>query len=463
MGNLYKIVLVSFLFFSFQNTNAQDEYNPWAISVGFNAVDYFPVGQPDPQGDLFDEFFNVNDHWNIFPMLTKIEVSKYWKNRISFSASASFNRIKKFGTNINPSSGKEENNIVDNLAYYALDGSINYSFTDATINNLEPYIGAGGGYTWLNSIGSGTLNGSLGLRYWFSEKVAFNLQSTYKHVFEVYGFRHFQHTASVVYKFGGKKDTDRDGISDDIDACPEKPGLLKYNGCPDTDEDGISDPNDNCPKTPGLEALNGCPDADNDGITDRNDKCPNTAGLAALNGCPDADNDGITDQQDKCPEIAGPFKNYGCPWPDTDGDGVPDKDDKCPTETGTLANGGCKEFTREEENLINQYARVILFNPGRTDIKEESKNILQDIITIMKNNSTARFYINGYTDSVGPASQNLKLSEERAIAVKNYLVINGINPNRLRSQGFGEENPIATNMVIEGRRKNRRVEIILAK
>ena len=196
MGNSYRLIFVTVFLLGFNSSNAQDEYNPWSISIGVNAVDYYPVGQPDPQGDLFDEFFNANDHWNIFPLTTRVEVSRYWKNRISFSAAASFNRIKKFGSNIDPLTGRESTNEVDDLAYYGIDGAINYSFTDASVSKLEPYISAGGGYTWLNAIGSGTLNGSLGLKYWFSEKFAFNLQSTYKHVFEVYGFRHFQHFVS---------------------------------------------------------------------------------------------------------------------------------------------------------------------------------------------------------------------------------------------------------------------------
>ncbi|MFD1064002.1 OmpA family protein [Winogradskyella litorisediminis] len=463
MGDLYRVVLLFFILLITANSKAQDKRNPWAISIGINAVDYNPVGQPDPQGNLFDEFFNANDHWNIFPMLTKIEVSRYWKSRISFATSVSFNEISKFGTNKDIRTLVETPNLVDDWAYYALDGSINYSFTDGRITSLEPYIGIGGGYTWLNTIGSGTLNGSLGIKYWFTEKVSVNLQSTYKHVFEDYGFRHFQHSLSFSYKFGGKKDTDRDGIIDEEDTCPNLPGPIKYNGCPDTDGDGIDDSKDNCPKVSGLKSLNGCPDADGDGITDKNDQCPNIPGITTFNGCPDTDNDDIIDLRDKCPETAGPRENYGCPWPDTDSDGVPDKDDKCPTEAGTAANNGCKEFTQKEQLLINQYARVILFNPGRTELKEESKINLQDIVVIMKNNLSTRFFINGYTDSIGSKELNLELSKKRALAVKDYLVLNGISPNRLKAQGFGEENPIATNMVIEGRRKNRRVEIVLAR
>lgn len=461
MRDLYKVILTIVFINFLQHTNAQDDYKPWALSVGVNAVDYFPVGQPDPQGDLFDEFFNATDHWNIIPLTSWFKISRHWKNRFSFSVAASFNEIKKFGTNVDSATGLETTNIVDDLTYYALDGSINYSFTDSRITKIEPYIGAGGGYTWLNTIGSGTLNGSLGIRYWFTDRISFNIESTYKHVFEDYAFRHFQHSASITYKFGGEKDTDKDGINDSEDGCPDLPGLLENNGCPDTDKDGIPDSNDRCPNIPGLSDFDGCPDTDKDGVPDSKDQCPNIAGVAALNGCPDADNDGITDSRDKCPTVAGPRQNNGCPYTDSDGDGISDRNDKCPNEAGPRSNNGCKVFTKKEETLLNEYARVILFSPNRAEIKNESKTILQDIITILKNNTSARFTINGYTDSVGATESNFKLSEERALAVKNYLILNGINPNRLTSKGYGEANPIAPNTNIQGRRKNRRVEIVL--
>ena len=70
MGDIYKLILAIVLLTSLNKTHAQDQNNPWALSLGINAVDYYPVGQPDPQGDLFDEFFNANDHWNIFPFFS---------------------------------------------------------------------------------------------------------------------------------------------------------------------------------------------------------------------------------------------------------------------------------------------------------------------------------------------------------------------------------------------------------
>ena len=143
---------------------------------------------------------------------------------------------------------------------------------------IDPYLGVGGGYTWIDNIGAGTLNGTLGLTYWASENVGINVNSTYKHSFEDYLPKHFQHTIGVTFKFGGT-DTDGDGIYDQDDACPEEAGLEIFNGCPDSDNDGIQDSKDDCPNTAGLAEFNGCPDSDGDGVMDKDDKCPTVAGL----------------------------------------------------------------------------------------------------------------------------------------------------------------------------------------
>ncbi len=67
MKNLSRLLFVAVLLVSFSTAHAQDKNNPWAFSLGVNAVDPYPVGEDTPQGDYFDEFFNAKDHWNIFP------------------------------------------------------------------------------------------------------------------------------------------------------------------------------------------------------------------------------------------------------------------------------------------------------------------------------------------------------------------------------------------------------------
>jgi len=461
MKNLSRLLLAMLLVLGFSSTYAQDENNPWAISFGVNAVDLYPTNQGPLTGEYFDEFFNATDHWNILPSLSTINVSKYLSDGFSIGVTGSINKIEKIGQTLGVPSVE-----VSEMSYYGLDGIVKYSFAELlNSKTIEPYLGAGGGYTWIDEIGAGTLNGSLGLNFWFSENIGLNVQTTYKHSFEDYLSKHFQHSAGLTVKFGGK-DTDGDGVYDKNDACPEVPGLEAFNGCPDADGDGIEDSKDSCPNEAGLAELNGCPDTDGDGIADKDDKCPTVAGLKALAGCPDADADGVADVDDKCPSEAGPIANNGCPWPDADGDGVLDKDDKCPNEAGVVANNGCPEVvapTAEVMATLNNYARTILFASAKSSFKQETFPVLQAITAILKEYPASTFTIEGHTDSDGAKSSNQLLSERRANAVRDYLISNGVAADRLVATGFGEEYPIDTNATRAGKKNNRRVEVKLKK
>ena len=86
-----------FLVLGLSNANAQDDNNPWQISFGINAVDFWPTGEDAPLGDYFDEYFNVTDHYNIIPSLSVLSASKYLGNGFSFGATGSVNKIEKFG------------------------------------------------------------------------------------------------------------------------------------------------------------------------------------------------------------------------------------------------------------------------------------------------------------------------------------------------------------------------------
>ena len=281
-------------------------------------------------------------------------------------------------------------------------------------------------------------------------------------------------------------DRDGDGFPDDQDLCPDRPGSNQ--GCPDSDGDGIADNFDNCPDEPGTVKNNGCPeakDSDGDGFPDDNDPCPTQPG--PVNGCPEAekepdtDGDGIPDKIDPCPNQAGAYS--GCP--DSDGDGIADNLDKCPNVAGTAANFGCpeekkpeekpkeepiqeekpkpvekKEITEAREKLATA-ARAVQFESAKAILKDASYDVLDEVVSLMRQNPSYSLSISGYTDDVGDDEANLRLSQDRTKACYDYLIFRGVKAERIRYAGFGEARPIASNATAEGREQNRRVEFEL--
>ncbi len=149
---------------------------------------------------------------------------------------------------------------------------------------------------------------------------------------------------------------------------------------------------------------------------------------------------------------------------DKDGDGVLDKDDKCPDEIGTVANNGCPEVgvpTQEIIFSLNNYAKAITFDTGKSSFGKGTYSVLQAITEILKEYPASSFTIEGHSDSVGSAKVNQLLTERRANAIRDYLVENGINPEKLIAIGYGEESPVGDNKTKAGRANNRRIEIKL--
>ncbi|MCG9792110.1 OmpA family protein [Flavobacterium algicola] len=472
MKHLSKLVVAA-LMMTGLSSQAQDMNNPWAISFGVNAVDT-RTSADSPAGffeDHFSQPFNVKDNWNILPSISYINVSRYVGSGFSFGVTGSVNKIEKF---VDYTGGQFVTSDPGSLMYYGIDGAVKYSFMELLKSKvIDPNINVGGGYTFLGDSSYGTLNLGAGVTFWFSDVVGFSLGTTYKGGDIFGGDRvdgagvpdapgHFMHTAGLTFKFGGK-DTDGDGVYDKDDACPDVKGLKEFNGCPDTDGDGIPDKDDACPEVAGIAALNGCPDADGDGVTDAEDACPNEAGTKAMKGCPDTDGDGVSDKDDKCPNEKGAKENAGCPWPDTDGDGVLDKDDACPKVAGPKSNGGCPEVTVEVIKQLNEYGKTILFDSGKSSFKSQSYTVLTSVADILKEYPNTDFMIEGHTDSDGSNALNQTLSENRAAAVRSYLIENGINTDRLKSVGYGETKPISSNKTAKGKAENRRVEVSLIK
>ena len=104
----------------------------------------------------------------------------------------------------------------------------------------------------------------------------------------------------------------------------------------------------------------------------------------------------------------------------------------------------------------------IMFDTGKAALKTSAQSKLQNIASQLKGDETLVITIEGYTDNTGSAAKNLKLSEQRAQAVRDYLVEAGISGDHVTAIGRGEADPIALNKTSSGRQTNRRVELIIA-
>lgn len=258
--------------------------------------------------------------------------------------------------------------------------------------------------------------------------------------------------------FGGPVGKDREPVAKPLPPAPAPAPPPPPPAPVDTDSDGIPDSEDKCPTVKGTAKYQGCPipDTDGDGINDEEDKCPTVRGIAKYQGCPipDTDGDGINDEQDKCPSVPGLARYQGCPIPDSDGDGINDEEDKCPTVAGVAEYKGCPAPR-------NFNAANVLFATGSATLLNVGKAELNKFITFLNENPDVKIKVSGYTDNTGSAALNQKLSENRAKAVKTYMVSKGVNADRISFEGFGPANPIAENTTAAGRAKNRRVEFTI--
>lgn len=183
----------------------------------------------------------------------------------------------------------------------------------------------------------------------------------------------------------------------------------------------------------------------------------------------DSDSDGIPDTRDKCPDtpLGTPVDAVGCPPVekapapapmvyvdgDNDGDGVPNSRDKCPnTPKGVIV---------DEDGCPVKYTLQVEFDFDKSEVRPEYHEQLREAAEFIRKYPDVKFLLAGHTDSRGSDEYNLKLSKQRASAVKKYLVEEfGIAAHLLHPRGYGERQPVATNDTEEGRQRNRRVEVV---
>ena len=161
MKNLSKLLIAVLITFSYTNTYSQDENNPWQFSFGVNAVDLNA-----------DEFFAVDENWNVSSGLSMFTLSKYLGDNMSLGLSGSVNSISKFA---------DGDEFINDATNFAGDLMLKYSLSEVlSLEKMDPFVGIGIGKTWMDSSSWMTSNASLGMNYWFSDVWGLTAQVDYK-------------------------------------------------------------------------------------------------------------------------------------------------------------------------------------------------------------------------------------------------------------------------------------------
>ena len=394
------------------------------LKLGVNIVD--SSGQSDP----FQAFTGFEE--SAFTNNYNVEFEYRISNWFSLSAALSNNKWEA-------NKGKIDGTIINfEQKYFAIDFDLRCYFDEAfgwfdRNDWIELYLYGGlGAATQFNNQNI-TYNFGPGVNFWLTDQFGLNFNSTGKWLpnpDQIYGSNHIQHSASLMYRFIDN-DVDNDGVKNEFDECPNIPGSALNYGCPD----GIKERH--------IDAAVADTDADGDGVFGLADNCPEIKGLPTNKGCPlpDTDNDGVVDVADMCINIPGPESNNGCPY---------EKIMIVKSETDVELN-------------IEDVLKVILFNKGNANFRQNEYPMLIKIAEMIKQQPNTKFKIEGHSDSVGDYKSNQTLSLARANAVRNYLINSGIPPENLVIEGHGETRPVDSNLTVRGQSLNRRVEISVIK
>jgi outer membrane protein OmpA-like peptidoglycan-associated protein len=258
-------------------------------------------------------------------------------------------------------------------------------------------------------------------------------------------------------------DTDGDGLKDGEEVNTTMTDPLKA----DTDGDGLNDGAEvRTHKTDPRKA-----DTDGDGLNDGDEVMKHkTDPLKA-----DTDGDGLSDGAEVSINLTNPTKA------DSDGDTLSDGDEVnryktnpliADTDAGSVDDG--REVTRgtdpmnPEDDVPVKVGQVIIlegvtFKTGSAEITGTSEDILAKALKGLLDYPEVEVEIAGHTDNTGSRATNMKLSEQRAESVKNWLTGRGVEPKRISTSAHGPDKPIAPNTTKEGRDKNRRIEFIRTK
>ena len=457
-------VIISLLLFC-TNSFSQYNENKWIISASFEAVDLYPTGiKTDapyyPQGGIFEDLFNVSDHWNFGG--PSVSISKLIYKGLYFGTELSINKIKKI-------EGQ------DNFDYTFYGGQVFLKKTFYSTKKARPFLKLGYGISGIDrglfgdtipfsQYFSKTLSPGFGVHFRITNNFGFEISSSFNKAIDFGGITHLRHKAAI-YIGIGDRDRDGDGIINRKDKCPKIPGLSEFNGCPDTDGDGIPDLEDKCPNEPGVKLNNGCPEKDealdeNNLMSDKNKELQ--LGVVSSTFSKNTTN---TKEESGNQEVLAENNSMSNKNKELQLEVVSSAFSKNTTNTKQESNNQISKDISNISFLINKKLdenRIIYFPAGSIKILGKKNLVkLRGIIKLITNQKDLKVLLEGHSSDDGDSISNLELSRDRAIIIKQTLIDLGTDPGRIKIKALGEEEPIFYNKSTNSDRFNRSVLITL--